>query len=356
MPCRGQLKLPPAWPHWHPFGVCTPPPGGGTSQNHRNRLRDQTQLNMDAESRRGHATPAAVCEPHAARHVLRLCSSPARCPGSCAGRAQCPGAGAGKSPGTRNDQTTPQAHRDTPMRGSGTLCKTSAHRNPGSPPTLNARRHISGFAESSEGTLCHSFSSRGSSRLSCSMPPPRELPLTARASFLPSRPYLARMTRREAGYQSRRVLTGAQAGAGHRCPLPTGFAVTTRDLAGQEKNQAGAHSPVVSSGQADPPGRHRLLYGSPHERRWPGCGSFSEAVSTGQCQIFKTKICRPFLASVGDSNSGWSSVWGCGASLHLVADTLQEKRRCQHPPAKSYQRLGGQLGRSRGDGHWGYFL
>lgn len=48
-----------------------------------------------------------------------------------------------------------------------------------------------------EVTLCHSFSSRGSSRLSSSGPWLRKLVL--RVSFLPSRPYLARMTRREQG-------------------------------------------------------------------------------------------------------------------------------------------------------------
>lgn len=54
------------------------------------------------------------------------------------------------------------------------------------------------------------------------------------------------------GYQSRRVPSGGWVGAARRCPLPTRFTVTIRDLAGQEKNKLGAHSPAASSGQADP--------------------------------------------------------------------------------------------------------
>lgn len=60
------------------------------------------------------------------------------------------------------------------------------------------------------GTLCHSFSSRGSPRLSSWAPPLREL-LVAWVSFLPSSPYLARMTRREMGGITSPVLVRGRA-------------------------------------------------------------------------------------------------------------------------------------------------
>lgn len=134
---------------------------------------------------------------------------------------------------------------ETPPHAGRELCEGTVQKSPQQPLTLTEGTRF-GVPRSAQGTLCQSFSSRGSSRLSCPVPSPRALPLTTRASFLPSSLYLARMTRREAG------VSPSGAGVWGRHPS---FLVTTQDLVQHE--QPG--SPVLRShpciqGFRGPPG------------------------------------------------------------------------------------------------------
>lgn len=163
--------------------------------------------------------------------------------------------------------------------------------------------------------MCHSFSSLGSSRPSCSVPSPRELLLTARASFLPSRPYLARMTRREAGCQSRRVL-----GVRRRAP---GFVVTSRDQAEQEHEQTwgpASHSyQHVQWLRGRPPNTHWLLWGSHHQQLHLGQKSLAgRSFLWDSFTDFQNQNLQPVSGKCGrDDSSGCKGVsWE--AFLHPV--------------------------------------
>lgn len=129
------------------------------------------------------------------------------------------------------------------------------------------------------GTLCHSFSSRGSSRLSCSGPSVRELLLGARASFLPSSRYLARMTGREVGASHGRPWVR---GAGQRLARQLQPA---SPFAGSSTTQvSGDHRGPAERGQTRPSRQHRPPRSSHCERvPWDKgryqCGRFHRPAS-----------------------------------------------------------------------------
>ena len=174
-----------------------------------------------------------------------------------------PGGGHRSEPQARAARTPPAAGQQLPCsvpdssRLVGRAPGTGQSRE--AAPKSRHERTRFGVHRKCWGTLCHSFSSRGSSRLSCSVPSLRELLLSGRASFLPSRPYLARMTSRQG--------LAVKAGPGllaRSVPLPAGslcppsFLVTIRTQQDETSLRA-TRSPTWTAAQG------------PAQQQWAPC-------------------------------------------------------------------------------------
>lgn len=208
------------------------------------------------------------------------------------------------------------------------------------------RGHASWGRRGRPGTLCHSFSSRGSSRPSCSAPSLRELLRSARASFLPSRPYLARMTGRERG-------AGGQAGPGSPArvaPLPAvpssshpGF-LDTRDPAERMSLRA-TRSPGRTAARG--PARQQGCPSAPPASRpgWDGSCA-AGVVRRPISQTFQTKLLSPCLA--GAAGTELRVAGGAGGLLATSPPPAGRRFSEGEAAVSSFQRKSAGLGGKKG--------